>query len=137
MAFAFGDTFSRDTDGRVAMDAPVLMGDIEDRPQNSQRGHLRPRADRQAVDERLDIGAGDLIDGNVAEPRFDAQFPVLGVAAPGLRRHRGLLGFGELRPDSLQRCVTEAWVEPTPTEGGFVIAFGFERLGFAQSRERA
>ncbi|SHY99327.1 Uncharacterised protein [Mycobacteroides abscessus subsp. abscessus] len=46
---------------------------------------FRPGADGQAVNEDLDVGAGDFVDGHVAEPRFDPQFPVLGVAAPGLR----------------------------------------------------
>lgn len=48
----------------------------------------------------------------------------------------GLFGIGELRPDPVQRCASEAWVESTCTERGFVVTFGFERFRLAQGRKR-
>ena len=69
--------------GGVAVDAAVLVCDVENRPQKTQCRHLRPRADRQVVNKGLDVAAADLVDGYVTEPRLDPQLPVLGVAAPG------------------------------------------------------
>ena len=112
------------------------MCDVENRPQKTQRRDLRPRAHRQTVCERLDVGAGDLIDGHVTKAWFDAQFPVLGVAAPGLRRHRRLLGVGELRPDPVERRSAKARIEPPCAQRRFIVSFGLECLRLAQRRER-
>lgn len=47
-------------------------------------------------DELLDISSADLVERDMAEARADAEFPMLGVAAPGL---------GAIRPDVSTRCI--------------------------------
>jgi len=69
---------------RVGVDPAVLAGHFENRPQEPEGGQLRPRADGEGVDELLDISAADLVEWDMAEARIDAEFPMLGVAAPGL-----------------------------------------------------
>lgn len=125
----------RPAESRVAVDTAVLMGDVEDAAQEPQRRGLRPRADCQAVNERLDGGPGDLVDGHVPELGRDPEFPVLRVAAPGLRRYGGLLGIGELGPDPVERCAAQARVESACSQRGFVVALGLEGFRLAQRGE--
>ena len=71
VSLAFRDAAGGNAGCRVAVDSAILLCHIENRPQQAQCGHFRPRSDRQVVDKRLDVRPGDLIDRHVAELRLD------------------------------------------------------------------